>query len=213
MRVIYPSFDASKLFTIQAASLSRNIRYNDHWVIGTVGRLSEEKRHVDLLKAFAIVLRKFPKATLLIVGDGYLRSYLEDLSVKLNISDSVNFVGFQENVFRFLTNIDVFVLPSRTEGAGISILEAMAVGLPIVATKVGGIPEVVTDNITGLLVNPYDISNLAKAISKLLSKPELIISMGENGREKVFREFDPKRFVDQHEHIYKSLISEKVFSL
>jgi glycosyltransferase involved in cell wall biosynthesis len=206
IRVVYPPFDISK---ISHLSLKRTFEKNGEWVIGTVGRLSEEKRHIDLLKAFVKVSKVFPNTRLLIVGDGYLRKVLEETAEKFNLCNKVTFVGFPENVFMFLKEMDLFVLPSRTEGAPVSILEAMVMGLPVIATTAGGIPEIVINNQTGLLVNIGNFDELASAVIKLLSNPEEMKKMGENGRHRVLTHFHPKQFIDQYESIYKALVSAK----
>jgi len=209
LTVIYPPFDIAKMPSLQGKS----IKSNDNWVIGIVGRLSEEKRHIDLLKAFASISKKFPAATLLIVGDGYLRQDLERTANESGIREKVTFAGFQENVYEYLGKIDLFVLPSRTEGSPLSILEAMAMGLPVIATNIGGIPEIVINEVTGLLVTLENIDELSGAIAKLLSNPTMMQQMGENGKKRVLTYFHPGNFIDQHERLYKAQLSAKGFQV
>jgi glycosyltransferase involved in cell wall biosynthesis len=178
-------------------------------VVGIVGRLSEEKRHIDLLNAFEEVLKTFPDASLLIVGDGYLRKNLEKKVTEMHLANNITFTGFQENVFTYLKKMDVFVLPSRTEGTPLSILEAMSVGIPVIATNVGGIPEIVIDNETGLLVSPESPLDLANSIKKLLSNPRMMNKMGQKAKALVLQRFNPINFIREHEAVYKSLLIKK----
>lgn len=208
-KVIYPPFDSSRLSDMKQSYPKKTDDKNEDMVIGIVGRLSEEKRHVDLLKAFVKVSAAFPKVSLLIVGDGYLRSRLEKKVESLNLQSKVTFAGFQENVFPLLREMDIFVLPSRTEGLGIVLLEAMSLRLPVIATNIGGIPEVVIHNETGILVPPERPSELARAIVKLLSDPEKMRKMGEQGRERVLKHFHPGNFIQQHENIYEHYYRQK----
>lgn len=207
LAVVYPPFDMSKLSSSQEKAAQISPRGNGNWVIGTVGRLSEEKRHVDLLKAFVDISKKFPGVTLLIVGDGYLRQNLERRVDELGIKGKVTFTGFQENVYKFLGKMDIFVLPSRTEGSPLSIFEAMAIGLPVIATNIGGIPEIVINEVTGLLVALENTNELSRAIVKLLSNPDIMKKMGEEGRARVITHFHPNKFISHHESIYKELVN------
>ena len=209
LKVIYPPFDVSKLENIKALSLKEKREKNGNWVVGTVGRLSEEKRHIDLIRAFVMISNVFPKAKLVIVGNGPLKNYLEKQAKQLALEHKIIFAGFQENVFDWLMEMDIFILCSRSEGLGIAIMEAMAAGLPVVATKVGGIPEIVINNETGVLVEPEKPSELAETVIKLLTNPEKMRKMGENGRARVLTNFLPEHFVVQHDSIYKTLLSTK----
>jgi glycosyltransferase involved in cell wall biosynthesis len=126
-----------------------------------------------------------------------------------DLREKVVFLGFQENVFKSLRKMDLFVLPSRTEGFGIALVEAMATGIPVIATSVGGIPEIVDDNINGILVPPGQPSDLAEAIITLLSNSDLAKKMADNGRQKALTNFHPKRFIAQHETLYQVMASAK----
>ena len=130
-------------------------------VVGTVGRLAEVKQQGVLIRAFAQVLPAFPAARLLLVGDGPLRAELEGLAGSLGLGGAVLFAGYQSNPERYLAAMDVFVLPSRAEAMPLVIPEAWAAGRPVVASRVGGIPELIADGKTGLLVAPGDVDGLA----------------------------------------------------
>lgn len=177
--------------------------------IGIVGRLSEDKRHIDVLKAFAILAKKYLDIHLLIVGDGPLRNSLETMSRRLRIDDKVSFVGFQKEVHRYLRAMDIFVLPSRTEALGMAIMEAMACGLPVVASRVGGIPEIVEDQVTGLIFDAGNVGQLSNALSQLIEDPEKRKAFGESARKKAYQSFHPDNFIERHHQLYCSLLDQK----
>lgn len=208
LKVIYPPFDIQKSPEIKRQNIKKA-----HYTIGIAGRLSEEKRHVDLFRAFRNILKIFHDTRLLIAGEGPLREYLEVMARRLNIERHVSFLGFQNNIFEFLKEIDIFILPSRSEGAGLSILEAMYTGLPVIATNVGGIPEIVINEVTGLLVPAENPEALSEAIIRLLSNPDLMQKMGENGRHRVLTHFNPENFIKAHENLYIDLLSKKGYTI
>lgn len=149
--------------------------------IVSVGNLRVEKGHGVLLRAFARVAPKHP-ATLVLVGDGPLRASLESETVLLGIEDRVRFVGTVANVWPILSKADLFVLPSLSENLGIAVLEAMAAGVPVIASDVGGVGEVVTDGKTGLLVPANDEAALADRLDQLLTAGDLRREMGKAGQ-------------------------------
>ena len=181
--------------------------------IGIVARLSEEKRHTDLLEAFSILSKRYPGINLLIVGDGPLRNQLAARARRLEISDKVCFVGFQKDVQWYLRAMDIFVLPSRTEGMPISIMEAMICGLPVVASRVGGIPEIVDDHVTGLLFDSGKAGQLSNALSQLIEDPEKRKAFGESARKKAYQSFHPDNFIERHYQLYCSLLDQKAARL
>src|SRR4029077_5841450 len=138
---------------------------------GTVGRLVEVKQQAVLIRAFAQVAATFPAARMVLVGDGPLRAELEATALSLGLSGAVLFAGYQPRPERFLAAMDVFVLPSRAEAMPLVIPEAWAAGLPVVASRVGGIPELIEDGRTGLLVESGDVDGLAARLRQLLADP------------------------------------------
>jgi glycosyltransferase involved in cell wall biosynthesis len=175
----------------------------DRQVAGAVGRLAPEKGIDDLLRAFAAV-RSGMDASLLIAGDGPDRMKLEALAAELGIGDAVEFAGYTANVAEALARMDVFVLPSRSEGIPLALLEAMAAGLPVVAARVGGVPEVVADGETGVLVPPGDPPALAAAMADLLSDPLRRREAGERGRARVRRHFSHTRMAQSYRSLYSA---------
>jgi glycosyltransferase involved in cell wall biosynthesis len=176
-------------------------------VVGTVGRLSWKKGQVDLLDAAAEVLGRVPKACFLLVGDGPLQGELQSRAKKLGIEDHVRFAGSVEDGAAVLSQMDIFVLPPHMEGMSNSLLEAMAAGKPVVATNVGGNPEVVVDGKTGLLVPPGNPKALARAILRLLAAPGLARGLGEAGRVRAESEFTTGAMVARLEGLYDSLLA------
>ncbi|MBL7199911.1 MAG: glycosyltransferase [Anaerolineae bacterium] len=181
----------------------------DVLVVGTVARLGPEKGHAYLLEAAAEVLKQVLQTRLLLVGDGPMRSQLEGRAKALGVADSIVFAGLRHDVPTILSLFDLFVLPSLWEGLPMAVLEAMAAGLPVVATAVGGTPEVVVDGVTGLLVPPGDPDALAEAIFRLLRDPDLRQRMGQAGRERVVERFSAERMVERTEQLYEQLLAEK----
>ena len=179
-------------------------------VIGYVGSLSKVKGPVYLLEAFKKILHFYPTAKLLVVGDGPLKTMLKTVSAEKGISDSVLFMGFRRDVPQILKAMDVFVLSSVDEAFGISLIEAMYMGLPCVATNVGGIPEVVKNGSTGILVAPANSEALAKAIKELLDKPELAERYGAAGKKRVWENFTADKYIDKLENLYDELLAKKI---
>lgn len=182
---------------------------DDHVVIGTVGRLSFEKDYQTLLEAFALVVKQSPKARLLLIGDGPDRGKLLVLTEQLNLSGSVKFLGMRSDVPALLNALDIFVLSSISEGIPNTILEAMCVGLPVVSTKVGGVPEIVQDGITGLLSRSRDPQSLANALTKLVVSSSLRRKMGDAGKAIVRERFSLESMVKAYEENYVELLSKK----
>jgi len=179
----------------------------DDTVIGYVGSLTKVKGPAYLLEAFKKILHFYPTAKLLFVGDGPLKKMLKTVSAEKGIGNSVLFMGYRRDVPQILKAIDVFALPSVGEGFGISLIEAMYMGLPCVATDVGGIPEVVKNGGTGILVPPANSEALAKAIKELLDKPELAKRYGAAGKKRVLENFTADRYIEKLENLYDKLLS------
>ncbi|MGI6415821.1 MAG: glycosyltransferase [Thermoguttaceae bacterium] len=167
-----------------------------------VARLSPEKDVITLLKAARVVADERPDFRLEIAGDGPCRSDLTRLAADLGLSRHVCFHGETHDVAALLARASLFVLPSLQEGISLTLLEAMARGLPVVATRVGGNPEVVEEGVTGLLVPPQNPTSLAVAVVRLASDPARAQEMGQAGRQRVESLFDVRRMVRQYEACY-----------
>ena len=181
-------------------------------ILGTVARLEPRKGHRYLLEAVAQISKDYPDLTVLLVGDGELKSDLRNLVKELNISSNVIFAGSQENIPEILSLLDLFVLPTLEEGFSIAILEAMACGLPVIATNVGGVPELVKDKETGLLVASRSPLALASAMTMLLGNKEYAVALGEAGKKRV-KQFSSKIMAEKIEEIYNYHINSKISKL
>jgi len=178
-------------------------------IIGTVGRLVPIKGHTWLLRAVPRVLAEFPQASVVLIGDGPLLGELKELADELGITPHVVFLGTRHDIPECLAVLDLFVLPSLNEGMGRALVEAMAVGCPVVATRVGGIPDVVADGTTGLLVPPRDDRALAEAILTLLRDRSRRAAYGEAARRYVDGRFDIETMVHNIERLYDEVWQEK----
>ena len=189
------------------ASIRTELGLNGSFMGIIVARIDHLKGHDTLLHACAQLRHEGIPLTLLIVGDGTERENRMRLSKELGFSpEQVRFLGFRSDVSALLAASDFFVLPSLTEGLPLSILEAMSHGLPIVATNVGGIPELVRHESDGLLVPPQDPDALAKAIGRLAGSHQLCSEMGSNGRQRVREEFSFEAMLRNYETLYLSLL-------
>ena len=176
--------------------------------LGTVARLADVKDQATLIRAFYIVQKTNPQAELHILGDGPLRANLESLSKRLELDRSVTFHGASPNVAKFLSELDVFVLSSVSEGLPIAILEAMSAGVPIVSTRVGGICEVATEHEVAEYCIPSDPEALAQAVESVL-KPERLRVMGRTGQAIARRSFTIQATSEGYEALYRALLSKK----
>jgi len=179
-------------------------------ILVTVGRLVPVKGCRYLLEAVASIKRQgFDDMHCLIIGDGVLKEELENKTRELEISSQVNFLGHQEDIMPYLMISDVFVLPSLNEGFGLVIVEAMAAGLPVVATRVGGVPEIIMDGESGKLVAPGDSEDLAKGILALLQDRQHLKNIGNHNRQRAQKEFSLERMNAQVKQLYQEVLAEK----
>jgi glycosyltransferase involved in cell wall biosynthesis len=176
-------------------------------VIGTVGRLDEIKRQDLLIRAFGLVREVAGGSHLLLVGEGPARDGLQGLVDHLGLRNCVHFAGYQPQPERFLAAMDIFALTSRSEGMPLAVLEAWAAGLPVVATAVGGLPELIDDGRTGLLVPPDDEAALAHALLGLITAPAAARRMGGAGREQVDSTYSLHRMAETYHRHYLELLT------
>jgi len=183
----------------------KNFPGNGRIILGTVCRLEPQKGIKYLLLAMKTILTKFPEAKLEIVGTGSLLNELQSLSNKLGISNSIKFLGKFTDVIPFYKRMDIFVLPSLYEGFGIVILEAMAMGIPIIATNVDGIKEVVINGESGILVPPKNPEALANAVNYLIEKPQITKKFIIEGKKRASL-FDIQDHLMKLDELYTSLL-------
>jgi glycosyltransferase involved in cell wall biosynthesis len=176
----------------------------DHHLVGTVAALTPDKDYPTLLRAAAAVITERPDVTFCALGEGAERQMLEAMAAQLGLGDRFRFLGFRKDVGAVLGALDVFVLTSSLEGLGTSVLDALAVGLPVVASRTGGIPEMIDDGRTGLLVTPGDAGGFAQRIIALLDDPEHRRRLGAAAGEVVER-FSIENTVARNIALYREL--------
>ncbi len=189
-----------------AVRQAANLGPQDRYAI-TVARLSREKGTDILLRAWPAVGGKHRDLKLVVVGDGAEAGPLRELARELGVADSVYFAGFQSNVLTWLAGAALFVNPSRFEGLPMGVLEAQVARVPLVATAVGGVPEVVTDGVSGRLVAAENPVALASAMEDLLAHPERARVMAENAYRKVRAGYDIRQTVRNHEDLYREILA------
>lgn len=172
-------------------------------VITTVGRLTKQKGQIYLIKAADQILKAGIDAEFLIIGEGELRQNLENLTKDLHLEDRIHFLGVREDVNELLGISDIFVLPSLCEGFGIVIIEAMAAGVPVIASNIDGIKEVIEDKKTGLLVPSKSPKEIANGVIYLLESTKKVQSMTKRASEKVKKKFSIDRMVKEYENVYE----------
>jgi glycosyltransferase involved in cell wall biosynthesis len=178
--------------------------------IGSVGRLSPEKGLTYLLQAFAQIGAEQPRVRLILAGDGPERQRLERLAARLQLDDRVDFLGDlpHEQVPQVLARLDIFAMPSTYEGFGVAAIEAAAMEVPVVASNVYGIPDVVDDGVTGLLVPPKDVSALAQALRSLIADEERRRQMGRAARAFVAERYSWEKNTAQMESLYGEMLEQ-----
>lgn len=177
------------------------------FVIGFVGRLLDShKRISDLIKAFSSITNIYPRVQLVVIGDGPDKAMLAELASSLGVLDKIIFTGYQSNTRPFYSIMDVFVLPSVREAFGLVLVESMFAKVPVVASRVGGIPYIVKDGVTGLLFEPKDIEGLANHLRYILESPLEAAKMGEHGYEVAVKNFSAERYVQDIDNLYQSLL-------
>jgi glycosyltransferase involved in cell wall biosynthesis len=179
----------------------------DRFAVGWIGRMTAVKRTDDVLIAFKSLRDSGVDAVLCMVGDGPDRIPLEQRAHELGVARDTVFLGYQEDVAPFYAAFDVLVLPSGNEGTPVTVIEALAAERPVVATRVGGVPDVVRDGEDGFLVEAGATDDLADRLGRLARDPALRARMGKKGRERVLPRYAVGRLVDDVDELYRSLLS------
>ena len=175
---------------------------DDSFLILSVGRLSFEKGHIFLLQSVPVVIERFPKTQFIIAGDGLLKSKLEAEADRLGITDSFRFLGIRTDVPQLLAASDIFVLPSRSEGLPMALLEAMAMSVPVIATDVGGINQVVKNQVTGLLIPSEDPVAIAESINELLEDKSKRTRLARAAKEIVVKNYSMEKMCLEYERLF-----------
>ncbi len=203
--VIHNGIEISK-FNSKDFARVQSTRERDQVLIGTLARLDQVKRLDVLIEAARIVVNSLPEARFVLGGTGPMEQELLRKIQDLRLEPYVRMAGFVEDVPRFLSELDIFALSSDSEGLGLSVIEAMAQGLPVVATAVGGVTEVVKDNETGFLVPAGNPRAMAQCLVRLAIDPEMAAHMGRMGRKRAEELFDAKTMAQKTVEVYKKIL-------
>jgi len=205
IKVIYNGINTTDYDINKTRNLRKELGIStDLPLIGFVGRLDIQKGIKDLLNAFLQVRNKI-NANLLIAGEGELEENIKDFILRNNLKDSVRLLGFREDINNIMRTIDLLILPSLWEGFGIVLIEAMAAGKPCITTQISSMPEIVENNISGIVVQPEDSSSIAQACIKILSDKELGNKMGVEGKRIVKEKFSIEKMINNYEDIFNKL--------
>lgn len=175
-------------------------------VIGTTGRLEDVKGYDVLITAMATLRRHHSQVYLILVGDGSRRSSLQRLAEELGLAGYVIFTGYTSTIWEHLMSMDMFVCSSRSEGVPFSVLEAMAVGLPIIATNVGGIPGIIANQHSGILIPPNNPDAMAEALQELLANPDKAAQLGQNASARIKNEFSAQYMAENVQCMYDEML-------
>jgi glycosyltransferase involved in cell wall biosynthesis len=182
---------------------------SDDIVVGIIARLVEQKGHRYLIDAFAKAVTENSRMRLLIVGSGELEEELQKQVKQLGLQDNVVFTGYRTDTAEILHAIDIFAHPSLWEGFGLSVLEAMNMGKPVVATSVSALPELIDDTVTGFLVPPRDVNSLSEAILNLAGNPSLRQQMGAGGQQRCRSFFSVARMIQETRSLYTEVLAHQ----
>lgn len=208
IEVIYNGIETLASDPEQARELRAHLGIaGDDLVLGTVSRLDPVKNQRMMLKAFSLFAGKEPGCWLLIVGDGPDRAMLEEYARQLGIENRVIFTGFQSAPVRYLEIMDIFLLSSHTEGTSMTVLEAMSLGKPCILTRVGGNPELVEDQVSGILVQTENSNAMAAAIGELVENKALRHRLGEQAKATFERRFSASKMADNYLGCYQNFVT------
>jgi glycosyltransferase involved in cell wall biosynthesis len=208
--VIYNGIDTARFRNLDRAGARRELGIAQESVVfGAVSRLDTVKDHPTMLRAFAKASKRRPNCVFVVVGDGPERGAIERLIAELGLEGSVKLTGFTDDVPRRLAAFDLFLQPSTEEGLSLTILEASAAGVPVVASAVGGTSEIIENGRTGTLVPAGDTDALAAALSGFIENPAPFREMARGARETVERRFSLAGMADAYEALYRSVLAER----
>lgn len=209
--VIETALDFSYLqLDLKKSNLREELGFDSNAVlIGTIGRLSLERGHIYFLRAAKEIIKIFPNVIFLIAGDGYLKESLVSEAKKMGIKDKVFFLGFRKDISNILSAIDIFVFPSLRESFGIALVEAMAVGKPVVATRMGISSEIIKDGETGIMIEPKNSDSIREAVIKLLRDENLRVKIGASAKRLVVERFNCQQMVNSYEYAYLALLEKQ----
>ncbi|MFA5350087.1 MAG: glycosyltransferase family 4 protein [Candidatus Omnitrophota bacterium] len=193
-------------------SFRESLGIEDAPLVGIVARLSDVKGHIYLFKAMQVIIKNFPSVKLVVVGEGKMKDALAEEADDLAIKNSVLFLPQAEGTKNVLAALDIFVMPSLQEGLGLALMEAMAQGLAVVGSAVGGIKTLIKDEQNGLLVEPADPASLAGAIMRLLTDKQMRDNLATSARKFIMDNFSKEKMVDATEKVYKECLEKRIRS-
>lgn len=204
---VIPNFVDTEIFKpMDGLAFKKHLAPNNEKILVHTSNFRQVKRVPDTLRIFAKVIEEIP-AKLVLVGDGPDRSECERLCRQLQLCDHVKFLGKQEGLAEILNASDIFLIPSQSESFGLAALEAMACGLPVISSSVGGLPELVRHNETGYIAEIGDIDRMAKYTIDLLTNEKKYKLFSRNARERTLSMFDKSKVIPQYEEYYKKILS------
>lgn len=206
IRVLYNGVDLKKFSAARQGDLRRQLGLgNNDLIVGSVGRLVPVKNYALLLNA--VHKLRAEHVHVVLVGDGPERAALEELARSVGMATRVHCLGHRNDVAELVPQMDIFVLPSLSEGMSNTLLEAMAAGVPVIASQVGGSPEIVRNEKEGLLFCSDDVAELQIKLQRLVGNPSLRIQLGDAGRHRVLRDFSMDAMLSRYEDLYQSVFS------
>lgn len=209
---IHNGIDAERYYQPDARAATRAALglAPDAFVLTYTGRLIGGKGLEEVLRAAQPLVERHPACRVLIVGEGELQERLQQLAGELGLLSHVVFAGFRRDVPEVLAASDVFVLPSFSEGLPLSVLEAMAAGKPVVVSRVGGVPEIVHDGETGLMIRPGDVPGLTAALLSLIEDPARRTALGARGRQHVQEHFSVPSMIARYQDLYQAYAVDRL---
>ena len=211
IKLIHNGIDCNEFNTIDSQRINefkQEVGLKAGAVVGILARLSDIKGHKYLIEAFKKVLPRIPDVQLLIVGDGRMKDELVELTENLDIQKNVFFVPSLLDIPLVLSAMDIFVMPSIQEGLGLSIMQAQAAGLAVIASSVGGISTLIEDRQTGILIPSADTEAIAKSIILLLTDKDLAVRLGQNAKRNIQESFSIEKMTSQTEKVYREVVGE-----
>jgi N-acetyl-alpha-D-glucosaminyl L-malate synthase BshA len=205
LEIIYTGIDTDKFKPFSDYNLRREFNINENTIIiGIVAVLRAAKRHIDLLEA----VKEIDNVKVVIVGNGPQEMNIKNFIKKNNLENKVLMLGHREDIDKILPNFDIFVLPSNLEALGTALLEAQACGVPVVASRVGGIPECVSEDKTGFLFEKENVKDLREKLINLIENKNLRDEFSKNARKWIENNFSTQKMVKDTENLYKRIINE-----
>ena len=211
IKVVYHGLENEEIKKIQSSNKTKNSigLSNENIVVGTIAHFYKTKGLEYLVNAAEFIVKEVKNVKFVIIGDGILEKEIKSLIISKDLNENVLMLGYRQDAVEIMKIFDIFVMSSIKEGFPFILLEAMAAGKAIVATKVGGIPEMIEDRKEGILVNSGDVKALSEAILGLINNKTLADTLAKNAREKIEKRFLSQDMINNTEKLYNELILKK----